>query len=262
MPGPTSYDPRRRPWYVDAFKDDKTLLTGPYIFFATGEPGYTLHTPTEGRPPRRRRRRPAAQPAGAMLAEQRLGQSGLTFLFNDAGRIVGHPEMGRLMDAMPERSSELPRLDAINLPGLSPAIRPGARADLLSSSLPIRRAGPMSSPSILSGSQGSANIHLAVVAPLDEFFSTIISERRTLFAIALAFVLATLPLAFWLGSLMARSLRSWRNRPMKFRGLRLRSNRSYVRSSTRSRNSAVPFSPCEPWSAIFRASFPNRSCAS
>ena len=54
---------------------------------------------------------------------------------------------------------------------------------------------------------GPANIHLAVVAPLDEFFSTIISERRALFAAALAFVLATLPLAFWLGSLMARSLR-------------------------------------------------------
>ncbi|WP_235999557.1 hypothetical protein [Bradyrhizobium uaiense] len=29
--GPASYDPRRRPWYVEAFKDDKTLLTGPYV---------------------------------------------------------------------------------------------------------------------------------------------------------------------------------------------------------------------------------------
>src|SRR3954468_23141588 len=44
VPGPTSYDPRQRPWYIDAFKDEKTLLTGPYIFFATGEPGYTFHT--------------------------------------------------------------------------------------------------------------------------------------------------------------------------------------------------------------------------
>ena len=28
---PTSYDPRQRPWYVEAFKDEKTLLTGPYV---------------------------------------------------------------------------------------------------------------------------------------------------------------------------------------------------------------------------------------
>jgi adenylate cyclase len=43
-PGPTGYDPRRRPWYIDAFKDETTLLTGPYVFYATGQPGYTLRT--------------------------------------------------------------------------------------------------------------------------------------------------------------------------------------------------------------------------
>lgn len=50
VPGPNGYDPRQRPWYVEAFKNDKTLLTGPYVFYATGEPGYTLRTPLkEGR---------------------------------------------------------------------------------------------------------------------------------------------------------------------------------------------------------------------
>jgi adenylate cyclase len=208
VPGPTSYDPRRRPWYVDAFKDDKTLLTGPYIFFATAEPGYTFHTQLrEGR---------RGVVAGdlllnrleQLLAEQRLGQSGLTFLFNDAGHIVAHPEMGRLMDAMPERSNELPRIDAINLSGLSPAIeawRKGGHAQQIFSDQAGRTYVAAFHPI---GIAGSANIHLAVVAPLDEFFSTIISERRALFAIALGFVLATLPLAFWVGSLMARSLRA------------------------------------------------------
>jgi hypothetical protein len=54
---------------------------------------------------------------------------------------------------------------------------------------------------------GRRKIAGPVVAPLDEFFSQIISERRALFALALGFVIATLPLAFWLGSLMARSMR-------------------------------------------------------
>ncbi len=35
---------------------------------------------------------------------------------------------------------------------------------------------------------GSANIRMAMVAPLDEFYAQIIDERRTLFALALAFV--------------------------------------------------------------------------
>ena len=207
VPGPSSYDPRRRPWYIDVFKDDKTLLTGPYVFFATAEPGYTFRTQLkEGR---------RGVVAGdlllnrleQLLAQQRLGQSGLTFLFNDAGNIVAHPEMGRLMDAMPERSDELPRLDAIALAGLSPAIeawRKGGRAQQIFADQAGRTYVAAFRPVEIAG---PANIHLAVVAPLDEFFSTIISERRALFAAALAFVLATLPFAFWLGSLMARSLR-------------------------------------------------------
>jgi len=207
VPGPTSYDPRQRPWYVDAFKDEKTLLTGPYIFFATAEPGYTFRTQLrEGR---------RGVVAGDLLlnrleqslAEQRLGQSGLTFLFNDAGSIVAHPEMGRLMAAMPERSDELPRLDAIKLAGLPPAIeawRKGGHAQQIFADQAGRTYVAAFRPVEIAG---HANIHLAVVAPLDEFFSTIISERRALFVAALGFVLATLPLAFWMGSLMARRLR-------------------------------------------------------
>ncbi|XSC43941.1 cache domain-containing protein [Bradyrhizobium sp. RDT10] len=207
VPGPTNYDPRRRPWYVDAFKDEKTLLTGPYIFFATAEPGYTFRTQLkEGR---------RGVIAGdlllnrleQLLAQQRLGQSGLTFLFNDSGNIVAHPEMGRLMDSMPERSDELPRLDAVKLAELPATIetwRKGGHAQQIFADQAGRTYVAAFQPIEIAG---PANIHLAVVAPIDEFFSTIISERRALFAAALAFVLATLPLAFWLGSLMARSLR-------------------------------------------------------
>src|SRR6185312_3381226 len=110
-----TYDPRKRPWYVEAFKDGKTLLTGPYIFYATGEPGYTLRIPLkEGR---------RGVVAGDillnrfedMLGQQRLGKSGLAFLFNDSDRIVGHPDMSRLMEQMPERGDDLPKLDAVKL---------------------------------------------------------------------------------------------------------------------------------------------------
>jgi adenylate cyclase len=204
--GPTAYDPRRRQWYIDAFKDDKTLLTGPYIFYASAEPGYTLRTPLkEGR---------RGVLAGDlllnrledMLGQQRLGKSGQTFLFDDADRIVGHPEMGRLMDEMPERGDDLPKIGAIDLPGLASAIRSwrqhgsaqqffeDAGRTYVAAFHPIETAG-------------RADIRLAVIAPLDEFFSRIIAERRTLFAMAIVFVLAMLPLAFGLGSILARSLR-------------------------------------------------------
>jgi len=206
-PGPTSYDPRQRPWYMEAFKVEKTLLTGPYIFYATGEPGYTLRIPLkEGR---------RGVVAGDillnrfedMLGQQRLGKSGLAFLFDDSDRIVGHPDMSRLMEQMPERGDDLPKLDAVKLPGLSSAIeawRGGGSPQQLFAD-PRGRIYVAGFHRV--ESTGGANVRFAEVAPLDEFFSRIVSERRALFALTLAFVGATLPLAFWLGSLMARPLR-------------------------------------------------------
>ncbi|MHC2618785.1 adenylate cyclase [Bradyrhizobium huanghuaihaiense] len=206
--GPRDYDPRQRPWYVEAFRNDKTLLTGPYVFYATGEPGYTLRTPLkEGR---------RGVVAGDvllnrfedMLAEQKLGQSGQAFLLDGSERIVGHPEMNRLMAEIPERKDDLPEVGALKLPGLVPVIRSW------------REGGP--AQQFFTGASGrtyvaavhklettgSANVRLAMIAPLDEFYAQIIRERRTLFMLALAFVGATLPFAFWLGSLMARPLRN------------------------------------------------------
>jgi adenylate cyclase len=206
QPGPTSYDPRRRPWYVEAFKDDKTLLTGPYVFYATGEPGYTLRTQLkEGR---------RGVVAGdlllnqleEMLVRQQLGKSGVSFLFNDADRIVAHPQMGRLMEEMPERGDELPRLDAMKLHGLAAAIQ-SWRRDGKAQEFRDETGRTYVAAFQTIETAGLANIRLAVIAPLDEFFAEIISERRALFALALGFVIAALPLASWMGSLMARSLR-------------------------------------------------------
>jgi len=145
-PGPTGYDPRRRPWYIDAFKDETTLLTGPYVFYATGQPGYTLRTRLkEGR---------RGVVAGdlllnrleEMLGQQRLGQSGLAFLFNDANRVVGHPEMDRLMDQT-ESGETLPNIGVIRLDGLAQAIQSWRRAAGRSSFSPIKPGEPMSLPS-------------------------------------------------------------------------------------------------------------------
>jgi adenylate cyclase len=206
VPGPANYDPRRRPWYSDAFKDDSNVLTGPYVFFATGQPGYTLRLPL-----REGRRGVVAgdillNEAGEMLTRQRLGKSGLAFLFNDDDRIIAHPQMAEFMSAQP--AGELPQIADVSLPGLSKAIglwRGGGPAQqffddaegrtYLAAFEKIQTAG-------------DANIRLAVLAPLDEFFSEIISERRRLFIIAMLFVAAMLPLVLWIGAILARSLRN------------------------------------------------------
>ncbi len=204
--GPAGYDPRQRPWYVEAFQDETSLLTGPYVFYATGQPGYTLRTRL-----REGRRGVVAgdlllERLEDMLGQQRLGQSGLVFLFNDANRLVGHPEMSRLMDQTGPGET-LPDIGVIRLQGLAQAIQSWRDGGGAQQFFADRTGRAYVAAFHRVETAGPANIRLAVVAPLDEFYSQIISERRTLFALALGFVIAALPLAFWLGSLMARSMR-------------------------------------------------------
>ncbi|KJC48469.1 adenylate cyclase [Bradyrhizobium sp. LTSP849] len=206
--GPDNYDPRTRPWYVEAFKNDKTLLTGPYIFYATEEPGYTLRKPLkEGR---------RGVVAGDvllnrfedMLTQQKLGESGVAFLFNQSGQIVAHPDMSRLVAGIPGRHDDLPPIGALKWPGFEPIVRSwrerGPAQQFFADDLGRTYVAAVHDLA----TTGSANVRLAIVAPLDEFYAQIIQERRTLFALALAFVGATLPFAFWLGSRMAQPLRN------------------------------------------------------
>jgi adenylate cyclase len=206
VPGPTNYDPRRRPWYGDAFKDDGNLLTGPYVFFASGQPGYTLRLPL-----REGRRGVVAgdillNEAEAMLLRQRLGKSGLAFLFNDDDRIIAHPQMADFMSVQP--AGELPRTDVVGLPGLSEAIHAWRGGGAAQQFFDDAEGRTYLAAFEKIQTAGDANVRLAVVAPLDEFFSEIISERRRLFIVAMLFVAATVPFVLWIGAILARSLRN------------------------------------------------------
>jgi adenylate cyclase len=208
VPGPTDYDPRRRPWYRDAFKDDGNVLTGPYVFFATGQPGYTLRLPLhEGR------RGVVAgdillNEAESMLIRQRLGKSGRAFLFNDDDRIIAHPHMADLMSARPAGNGELPPVADVSLPGLTQAIGAWRGGGAAQQFFDDHEGRTYLAAFEKIQTAGNANIRLAVVAPLDEFFSEIISERRRLFIVAMLFVAAMVPLVLWIGAILARSLRN------------------------------------------------------
>ena len=202
-----SYDPRQRPWYVEAFKDDKTLLTGPYIFYATGEPGYTLRTPLkEGR---------RGVVAGDMLLNRSGGHAGRaearpirTGVPVQRCRAHRRPSRDEPPDGRRCRAERrLPEIGAIRLPGWRRSIQVLAEGRPAQQFFADAAGRTYVAAFHALETAGPANIRLAVIAPLDEFFSKIIAERRTLFALALGFVVATLPFAFWLGSLMARSLR-------------------------------------------------------
>ncbi len=209
LPGPADYDPRNRPWFKQAYEPDASLLTDPYIFFATGQVGYTLRLPiADGR------RGVVAgdiflSVAETMLRKQRLGQSGLAFLFDDSGRVLAHPDMSKWLqaDAGAGKLGEIPHVSAIDTVGVSPAIdawrRSGVEQQFFDDHGRVYAAAFRTIETA-----GRANLHLGLFAPVDEFYARIEAEKRALFLAALGFMLAVVPIAFGLGSMLSRSLRT------------------------------------------------------
>ena len=205
---PANYDPRKRPWYIDANAAHASYLTAPYTFFASGQVGYTVRVPVSNG-----RRGVVAgdillTDADNILKSQQIGRSGLVFLFDEAGQIVVHPQMAELIAAGPNGAmAALPQLETVYKKGLPGAIRAWRSGNsrkqffkgddgrtYLASFRPI-------------GIASSAGLELVAFAPLDEFFAAVLADRRLLFFLTLGCVMAAIPMVFLLGSFLSRSIR-------------------------------------------------------
>lgn len=208
LPGPLDYDPRQRPWYKDAARADGTSLTGPYTFFAIGKRGYTVHLPLElGK---------AGVVAGDMLLDvteellkrERLTSSGVAFLFDENDRILAHPRMSDLLGRSISAAGDgnIPQLRETDMGGVLKAIRAWRTSGIPEQFFhdPAGRLYAAAFQTI--PHSGAANLRIAIVAPVDEFFANILSERRRLFGATLGFVAAMVPIVFFIGSLLSKSL--------------------------------------------------------
>jgi adenylate cyclase len=203
------YDPRERPWYRDAFLPGAGAITDPYVFRAANLIGYTVRVLfAQGR---------GGIAAGdilladteAFLRSQKLGESGVVFLFDDNGWVVAHPRMSEVLQARAaDAPLELPRLDqmtSVDLARPLSAWRQGGAAQQIFDTAD-GRTYVAAFRSIKTA--GSSGLRLAVVAPLDDFFAEIEAGRRRLFFLALGFVLAALPVVWWIGSMLSRSMKA------------------------------------------------------
>jgi HD-GYP domain-containing protein (c-di-GMP phosphodiesterase class II) len=85
------YDPRNRPWYVNAQKEERAFFTEPYVFSSSKLPGITCAEKLIG----------GNGVFGAditldrfanSLEQQKVSDNGTLFLFDQKGRIIAHPQ--------------------------------------------------------------------------------------------------------------------------------------------------------------------------
>jgi adenylate cyclase len=204
LPGPLDYDPRERPWYKDGDRRDGSSLTGPYLFFATGKQGYTVQSAFDHGKGGVIGGDLLLDVTQELLKKERLTPSGVAFLFDEDDRILAHPRMSELLGR--EVSGTVPRLRDTDMAGVLQAIR-AWRANGIPQQFFHDPAGRLYAAAFQTiPHSGVANLRLAVVAPVDEFFANILSERGRLFGATLGFVAAMVPIVFFIGSLLSKSL--------------------------------------------------------
>lgn len=91
-----TYDPRTRPWYIQAQSDRTTIWTDPYIFFSSRQPGITLAAPVFT---------PDGSIRGVVgvdieisaisdfLSRLQIGESGRALIINRNGDVIAHPQL-------------------------------------------------------------------------------------------------------------------------------------------------------------------------
>jgi adenylate cyclase len=206
LPGPLDYDPRERPWYKDASRRDGTLLTGPYLFYATAKQGYTVRLALDQGKPGVIAGDLLLDATQQLLKREQLTPSAVAFLFDDDDHILAHPRMSEMMGR--EVSGTIPRLRETDMAGVLTAIR-AWRATGISDQFFHDSTGRLYAAAFQTITQsGPADLRVAVMAPVDEFFARILSERARLFVAALAFVGFMIPIVYFIGSFLSRSLRA------------------------------------------------------
>ncbi len=230
------FDPRQREWYRAAFATEEQITTDFYVFFTTGEVGFTLA--------RRMARGNGVvgvdltlRDLSSGLAQQRVTPSTRIAVVDDLGRIVALSEQvgdAQLIVSNDDETVEMPRLSEMDDPvyqELAARLEAGERTGsfVFSASgkswiaslsmLPTRRRG---------------DVVLATVIPRDEILAHADRVRDRSILISLLLLIVAAVLVLWISHNISKSMRGLAREAEQIRRFKLN-----TQVSTRSRIAEV-----------------------
>jgi HD-GYP domain-containing protein (c-di-GMP phosphodiesterase class II) len=201
-----AFDPRTREWYRRAATSAREVLTAPYVFFTTREPGITFARKSPN----------GAAVVGAditlasladVLRRQVVTPSTELFLLTGEGLVVaqsGSESITRPADSGSLRLAALAEIPA----AAAPALAARHASDATAQTFEFRVAGREWVGSIKEIDGGSDSpFHLAMASPVDELLLDARRMREQSFLVTLALIALAIPLAWLLASRVSRPLR-------------------------------------------------------
>jgi len=231
----TDFDPRQREWYREALATEIRISTDFYVFYTTGEVGFTIA------------RRIALgngvvgvdltlRDLSSGLAQQRVTPSTRIAVVDELGRVVALSEQvgdAQLLVGTDDETVEMPRLSEMDDPvyqELATRLAAGARTGSFVFSASGRSW--IASLSILPTQRDE--VVLATVIPRDEILAHADQVRNRSIAISLFLLTVAIALVLWISHNISRSMRGLAREAEQIRRFKLN-----TQVSTRSRIAEV-----------------------
>jgi len=196
-----SFDPRQRPWYLDAQAARDATYTAPYVFSSSRLPGITCARLLADQGGVFGVDVSLAQ-LGDMLAAQRVTSHGTLWIVDQAGRLVAHP--GQPWEKLVGDSLTLPlaaaSADPVVRDATHAASAPGGDGPRLTD---IDGKPYLAAMAAMPGDEG-LGLRVVVAAPLSDITGHIDRMASRIVLVAAAILLALFPLALFLARRVAR----------------------------------------------------------
>lgn len=201
------FDPRTRPWYLEALNGSGAILSRPYVFFTTRQVGVSLSQQSrDGR---------AVVSVDVVLDDLAEHLAGMRFtpgtelaLVDTERRVLAYPDMGRVLlresdERFGFRTLETLGVDSLRqmsaLPKITGASGREARQfqsggiDWIGVAMPFRF-------------DSAEGMQLLVAAPVDELAMALNGQQTRMLQIILLVALAMLPFGWWAGKRIGQSM--------------------------------------------------------
>src|SRR5262245_63401131 len=86
------YDTRKRPWYRETMKANRSLVSMPYLSFSIGAPVITVSAPLRGKVPGVLAADLKLDTFSDFVQAQRPGEHGVVVMFDSTGSLIAHPD--------------------------------------------------------------------------------------------------------------------------------------------------------------------------
>jgi adenylate cyclase len=215
------YDARKRPWYRETMKADRSLVSSPYLAFSIGAPVITISAPLRGKVPGVIAADLKLDTFSDFVQAQRPGEHGIVLIFDSKGSLMAHPDFAQfVVDAMTHPSQpQLPNVKDIDSGVVAAVLRRSDGRDHYDGSIRDDQGRDylFRVAKFTLGEQYSASILL--LAAQEDFAQDIRRLQFTGLILAIIAAAAFIPVIWIFGSGMSRSLKSITAQAVKLQNL-------------------------------------------